>query len=131
MLYFFFKPVLPESSSRKRANSRVWRHPKTKMHLSPWNIQGFPVELGSLTENHHSICVLKGSALLGNPLSTMSLHYIVSQALFLKGSQDSHNSHVEISRPIQKAGTTLVYPLWVYTLSKMVAISHMAVPTEV
>lgn len=34
-----------------------------------------------------------------------SLHLLINHALFLKGSQDSHNNYVEISSPVRKAGT--------------------------
>lgn len=107
MLYFL-KAVLPESSFR-RANSRVWRHPKIKVHLSPStpraSLPSWGCGLITITP-----FVSWEPSFKGLP---PSWHHIENYALFLKGSQDSHSSHMEMSSPIQKAGTTLAYRLWV------------------
>lgn len=113
MLYFF-RPVLPKSDSRRRAleSGDIQRPRCICLPLHP----ELPCRAGIFHWEPSLLLCPKGSSPPGELAFwelPQSLHLLIIHVLFLKGSQDSHNNHVEISSPVQKAGTTSAYPPWV------------------
>lgn len=113
MLYFF-RPVLPKSYSRRRAleSGDIQRPRCICLPLRP----ELPCWAGIFHWEPLLLLCPKGSSPPGEPAFRglpQSLHLLINHVVFLKGSQDSHNNHVGISSPVQKAGTTSAYPPWV------------------